>query len=206
VIAGGGATRYGGAPKGLVEVGGRRVLDRVVDALTEATGAPPVLVANAAGAADWRPGLVVQRDVVEGQGALGGILTAVETVKTGETGETVQGVICVAWDMPFVPAGLLRELASLLEGADAVVPESDGPRGLEPLCAAYGPACGPAIRAALARGDQRAIGFHRDIRLVRLERTRVLQYGDPDVVFFNVNTPADLSRAEQLCRVPGSFR
>jgi molybdopterin-guanine dinucleotide biosynthesis protein A len=203
VIAGGGATRYGGAPKGLVEVGGRRVLDRVVEALTEATGSAPLLVANAPHAAQWRPGLEVRGDVLDGQGSLGGILTAVETITTDET---VKGVICVAWDMPFVPAGLLRELASLLDDADAVVPESNGPRGLEPLCAAYGPACGPAIRAALARGDQRAIGFHRDIRLVRLRREHVLQYGDPDVVFFNVNTPDDLSRAEQLCRVPGSSR
>ena len=208
MIAGGGATRYGGAPKGLVEVGGRRLLDRVVDALTEATGSAPRLVANAPEAATWRPGLVVHRDVLEGQGALGGILTAVETVgrSDGQTVATVEGVVCVAWDMPFVPSGLLRELAAMLEHADAALPESDGPRGLEPLCAAYGPACGPAIRAALARGDQRAIGFHRDIRLVRLGRPRVLQYGDPGVVFFNVNTPDDLLRAEQLCRVPGSSR
>jgi molybdopterin-guanine dinucleotide biosynthesis protein A len=209
VIAGGGATRYGGAPKGLVSVGGRRLLDRVVDALIEATGTPPLLVANAPGAETWRPGLIVQPDVLEGQGSLGGILTAVEADgrTDGQTdGQTVSGVLCVAWDMPFVPAGLLKELAALLEGADAAVPESDGPRGLEPLCAAYGPACGPAIRAALARGDQRAIGFHRDIRLARLARARVLQYGDPDILFFNVNTPDDLSRAEQLCRVPGSSR
>lgn len=209
MIAGGGATRYGGAPKGLAEVGGRRVLDRVVDALAEATGALPLLVANAPDAATWRPDLVVQRDVLEGQGSLGGILTAVET--DGRTdrrtdGPADGGIICVAWDMPFVPAGLLRELAGLLDDGDAALPESDGPRGLEPLCAAYGPACGPAIRAALARGDQRAIGFHRDIRLVRLGRARVLQYGGPDVVFFNINTPDDLSRAEQLCRVPGSSR
>ena len=177
-----------------------------MDALTEATGAPPLLVANAPDAATWRPGLEVIRDVVEGQGALGGILTAVETAGQSASPSDRQSVICVAWDMPFVPAGLLKELAGMLDGADAAVPESDGPRGLEPLCAAYGPACGPAIRAALARGDQRAIGFHRDIRLARLGRARVLQYGPPDVLFFNVNTPEDLSQAEQLCRVPGSSR
>ncbi len=184
-----------------------------MDALSEATGAAPFLVANAPDAETWRPGLIVRRDVLEGQGSLGGILTAIETDgrTDGQTdgrtdAKTVNGVLCVAWDMPFVPAGLLKELAGMLEGVDAVVPESDGPRGLEPLCAAYGPACGPAIRAALARGDQRAIGFHRDIRLERLPRARVLQYGDPDILFFNVNTPDDLSRAEQLCRVPGSSR
>mgnify|MGYP003473998239 CR=1 FL=1 len=59
-----------------------------------------------------------------------------------------------------------------------------------------------AIRAAVARGDRRAIGFHPEVRVARLERSRVLQYGDPGVAFFNVNTPSDLARAETLCR-PG---
>ncbi|MBI1723792.1 MAG: NTP transferase domain-containing protein, partial [Gemmatimonadetes bacterium] len=59
VIAGGGATRYAGAPKGLLEVGGRRIIDRVVDALAQATGAPPILIANALDAASWVPGLEV---------------------------------------------------------------------------------------------------------------------------------------------------
>lgn len=195
IIAGGGATRYGGAPKGLLEVGGRRVLDRVADALAQATGAPLILVANDPLAHEWLPGVTVVPDVVPGLGSLGGILTAVETSATG--------VLCVAWDMPFVSSGLLKELASMLADCDAALPESDSRRGVEPLCAAYGPACGPAIRAAAARGDQRAIAFHGDVRVRRLSSERVLQYGDPGVLFFNVNTPEDLTRAELLCRVPG---
>ena len=95
---------------------------------------------------------------------------------------------------------LLAELAAGLAAADVVVPESDSRRGVEPLCAGYGPACGPAIRAALARGDVRAIGFHGAVRVRRLPREAVLQYGDPAVLFFNVNSPDDLARAEALCR------
>lgn len=170
------------------------MLDRVVESLVQATGRPPILVANAAEAATWRADLAVHRDVIPDQGSLGGILTAVEAAGP---------VLCVAWDMPFVSAALLRDLAALLVGADVAIPESDSRRGLEPLCAAYGPACGPAIRAALAGGDQRAIGFHGAVRVARLARERVLQYGDPGVLFFNVNTPDDLVRAELLCRVPG---
>ncbi len=195
MIAGGLATRYGGVPKGLLEVGGRRIVDRVVDALTAALGAPPALIANDPDAAGWLPGLAVHADVVPGIGALGGILTAVEVLGP---------VVCVAWDMPFVPAALLRELAGGLADADAVVPESGSRRGVEPLCAAYGPACGPAIRAALARGDQRAIGFHGDVRAARLGAGVVLKYGGPDVLFFNVNAPEDLERAEALCRAHDS--
>jgi len=197
VVAGGAATRYGGRPKGLLEVGGRRILDRAVESLERATGAPPTIVANAPDAASWRPDLAVVPDVIPGQGSLGGILTAVELLAP---------VVCVAWDMPFVPAGLLAALAARLEGVDAVLPESDSRRGVEPLCAAYGSACGPAIRAALERGDARAVGFHPWVRVARLAREAVLQYGDPDVLFFNVNTADDLARAEHLCRSLDSSR
>lgn len=197
VVAGGRSTRYGGAPKGLLEVGGQRILDRVVEALAAATGSLPALYASAPDAASWRPGLAVHPDVVPDIGALGGILTAVETAGP---------VVCVAWDMPFVPAALLRDLAEGLASADAVIPESGSRRGLEPLCAAYGPACGPAIRAALARGDSRAIGFHGDVRVARLPKDAVLKYGDPDVLFFNINAPLDLQQAEALCRARDSSR
>ena len=37
-------------------------------------------------------------------------------------------------------------------------------------------------------------------------RETVLQYGDPDVLFFNVNTADDLARAERLCRSLDSSR
>jgi len=197
VVAGGAASRYGGRPKGLLEVGGRRILDRVVETLELATGERPTIVANAPDAASWRPDLRVVPDVLPGQGSLGGILTAVELLAP---------VVCLAWDMPFVPAGLLAALAARLDGADAALPESDSRRGVEPLCAAYGSACGPVIRAALERGEARAVGFHGDVRVARLPREDVLQYGDPDVLFFNVNTPDDLERAERLCRSLDSSR
>ena len=190
----------GGAPKGLLEVGGRRILDRVIDTLEQATRTRPVVIANDPDAGNWRPDLRVLGDVEPGLGALGGILTAVETLGP---------VLCVAWDMPFVPAALLRELAGRLADADVAVPESRTARhGVEPLCAAYGPGCGAAIRRALARGDQRAVGFHeeRGFRVARLPAERVLQYGEAEVIFFNVNTPQDLLHAESLCRDPGSSR
>ena len=75
VLAGGGATRFGGRPKGLMEVGGRRILDRVVDTMIAALGAPPLLVANADDAPTWRTDLECVPDVRPGAGSLGGIYT-----------------------------------------------------------------------------------------------------------------------------------
>ena len=194
MLAGGAASRYGGAPKGLLEVGGRRILARVIDAVATVTGSPPVLVANAADAPSWRPDLKTIPDARPGFGSLGGIYTAVTAGS--------KPVLCVAWDMPFVPTELLR---ALVDGAaagtfDAFLPESSGRRGLEPLCAVYGPACRSAIEQRLDQGDLRAISFHADVRVGILSLAQVREFGNPDELFFNVNTPADLARAEALWR------
>jgi molybdopterin-guanine dinucleotide biosynthesis protein A len=194
VLAGGQARRYGGRPKGLLDVGGRRILDRVVDAVTQAVGALPLLIADPAEAAAWRADLTAVVDARPGAGSLGGIYTAV-IAGTGP-------VLCVAWDMPFVtPDFLAALLASAAAGGyDAFLPESDGRRGVEPLCAVYGPACAAPIERRLDAGDLRAVGFHADVRIGRLPLEVVRSFGDPAALFFNVNTPEDLARAESMLR------
>lgn len=190
ILAGGGATRFAGRPKGLESVGGERILDRLVAECERAFGAAPLLVANAPEAQAWRPDLRVVTDTRPGLGSLGGIYTAVL--------EAPAPVVCVAWDMPFVTAELLGALAAGLAEHDAFLPESDGRRGVEPLCAAYGPACGQAIAASAGAGDLRAIGFHSRIRVGVLPLDQVRRLGDPARLFFNVNTADELARAEAL--------
>jgi molybdopterin-guanine dinucleotide biosynthesis protein A len=198
ILAGGGATRFGGKPKGLEVVGGERILDRLVGVMTAALGEPPLLVANAPDASTWRPDLRTVADVRPGLGALGGIYTAVVAAPAP--------VVCVAWDMPFVSDRLVRALAAQLARHDAVLPESGGRRGVEPLCAAYGPACRDAIADSLTTGDLRAIGFHDRIRVGILPLTEVRSLADPDLLFFNVNTADDLAKADQLWRQHASSR
>ena len=192
ILAGGAATRYSGRPKGLERVGGERILDRLVEALRDTTGDAPVLVANAPDADSWAPGLRVVRDRRPDCGSLGGIYTA---VLAGDG-----PVLVVAWDMPFVGADLLAALAAEAGDADVVVPESDGPRGMEPLCAVYGPECAGPIARQLDDEDLRAVGFHGDVRVKRLPLDAVRRFGEPETLFFNINTPADLARAEELWR------
>jgi molybdopterin-guanine dinucleotide biosynthesis protein A len=106
--------------------------------------------------------------------------------------------------MPFVSVPLIRRLADGLARHDAFLPQSDGRRGVEPLCAAYGPACGPAIAASLDAGDLRAIGFHARIGVGILPLAEVARQGDPALLFFNVNTADDLAQADELWRRHGS--
>src|SRR2546427_6729109 len=76
VLAGGAARRYGGRPKGLVELGGRRILDRVVDAVQAVVGGAPPLLANAPGAAPRRPRPPPIPHLRPGGGRPGGVLHA----------------------------------------------------------------------------------------------------------------------------------
>ncbi len=195
VLAGGAASRFGGRPKGLERVGGQRILDYVVSNLRQATGALPLLVANAPDAETWYPGLTVVRDVLPQRGSLGGIYTAVTAAP--------EPVLLVAWDMPFVPVPLLQALMEGLNGYDVFLPESGGKRGLEPLCGVYGPACGPAIAKRLEQEDYRAIGFHDAVRVGTLGLEEVSRHGDPTLLFYNVNTAEELAEAEAMWRQRG---
>ena len=198
ILAGGGATRFAGKPKGLELIGGVRILDRLVAAFTEALGEAPLLIANDPAAVGWVPGLRVVTDIRPGAGAAGGILTAVRVAPAP--------VVVVAWDMPFVSAALIRALADGLGGVDAFLPESGGRRGVEPLCAAYGPAATAAVTASLDRGDLRAVAFHDALKVGILTLERVRQLGDPALLFLNVNTADDLREADRLWQQHESSR
>ena len=187
ILAGGLATRYGGLPKGLELVRGVRILDRVRAAL-EPVADDLLLIANDPRAPEWLPGVRCEADVLRDVGSVAGIHAALSHAG-GPT-------LVVAWDMPFVPTGLLRALRDGGRDADAVVPESDSRRGLEPLCAYYAPACAAAIERRIAVGDRRVIAFYDDVRLSRIPAAEVARFGDPALLFMNVNTPEERVLAE----------
>lgn len=191
LLAGGGSTRYG-SPKALAEVAGRSILDRGLETL-DAVAGPAVIVAN-----DPEPyaaaGREIRPDVRPGTGVLGGILTALEWAE--ELG--CDAAVVLACDMPFVSPGLLRRLARDAGPRGVSLPESDGPRGMEPLCAVYGVECADAITRALDRGERAIISFFSDVEVRRLPLAEVRRFGDPDRLFFNVNRPDERRRAEQL--------
>lgn len=187
ILAGGRATRFGGAPKGLAEVAGRRMIDRVADVLRE-TCDELLLVANAPTASAWLPGVRVAADVIPDAGSLGGIHAALSHAR--------DAVLVVAWDMPFVTAGLLAELRALGEdGADAAAAEGDGPARLEPLCAWYAPSCRPEAERRIRAGDLRASALLDAVRTRLLPLERVRTHGDPARLFLNVNDPRALDDA-----------
>jgi molybdopterin-guanine dinucleotide biosynthesis protein A len=191
ILAGGASTRFG-APKGLELVGGVRIVDRVASALRQATDGL-LCVANDPAATGWLPGVECVPDVLPGGGPLSGVHAALA--------HTGGAVVVVGWDMPFVEASLLSELVrrGAATGADACVPESDSPVGMEPFCAWYAQTCLEPMAAALREGNGGGARFvHALARVAWLSRVECAGFGDVGRIFFNVNTAADLERAQAM--------
>ena len=192
IIAGGLSSRFG-SPKALATVGGLRVVDRVASSLRNALGNDIFAIVNDDDLAH-EIGLPHHRDVIRDAGALGGVHAAL--VHARERGRT--GIIAVGCDMPFIPPALLTRLLGHVTANDVVLPSSPGRRGVEPLCAFYGISCIDAIGKKLADGDARMIGFHELVRVHQLPLDEVEVFGDPAMIFMNLNTEADRAAAERL--------
>jgi len=191
VLAGGENRRYG-AHKALETLGEKRIIDRVIDAVSAAVD-DVALVANDAelyGAI----GLDVRPDLVRGLGVLGGIFTAVSWAAE----RNCRAALVAACDMPFLSPPLLRELTTRAEPDAVTLPASRGPRGFEPLCAVYGVECRKELELALGRGDRAVVSalVNVETRIIPLETVET--YGEPDILFLNVNRPEDRKRAEAL--------
>lgn len=188
VILTGGGSRRMGQPKAWLEVGGRSCIARVRDACVEA-GFAPEFQGALGGVRAAFPDHPVHPDPEPGQGPLAGLAAALSRHPGAP-------LLLLACDMPFVSAGLLRGVVDAVAGADWAAPIAGG--RIHPLCAAYGPAVlGPA-RAFLQAGRRDMQALLADPELRGHVVPPMPEWGDPDVLLLNVNTPADLVRARGL--------
>ena len=187
VQAGGKSSRMGGAPKALVELGGRRLIERVVAIVREV--ADDVLVVTNTPDLYRFLGLPMVPDVFVDHGSLGGIYSGLAAAP-GDVAFTV------ACDMPFLRADVARLVIARAGQADVVVPRAADQ--LQTLHAAYGKACLPHMEARLRAGRLKIVGFFDDVRVLEVPEAEVARHADPSIVFMNVNTPEELERARAL--------
>jgi molybdopterin-guanine dinucleotide biosynthesis protein A len=135
-------------------------------------------------------------DEIAGAGPLGGITAALAWAEE----EGRPGAVCVACDLPLIAPGLLRYLArhGASSGARALVPAGGGRWGVEPLCAYYSTAALPAVRRRALRGELQLGPLLQELGAPVVPAATVRRWGDPAVLFLNVNTPDDRRRAERL--------
>lgn len=221
-LAGGGSRRMG-RPKAFLEVGGRGLLDRVLEAgrwacseLVLVVGTDPGPFAEALRRSGWAPaeggpetrfrredaGLRLLRDRRPGLGPVAGL----------EVGLRAAGrplCFAAACDLPFLDGAVVSALLERLDGsgaagpgaARATVPVAGGRR--QPLAAAYTVGCAAAARRCVEAGT-----LSMDDFLARLDEVREVPAAelalasagpgtDPERVFLNVNRPEDLRTARR---------
>ena len=192
VLAGGLGRRMGGGDKPMREIGGRTILDHVIERL-EPQCDGLLLNANGDPARFARFGLPVVADTIEGYpGPLAGILAAVEWTAANRPG--VEWVASAAGDCPFLPRDLVARLqqARLAEDADLAVAASAGQA--HPVIGLWKVALRDELRHALVEEDLRKI----DRWTARYRLATVTWPAEPVDPFFNANTVDDLAEAERL--------
>ena len=192
ILAGGLARRMGGGDKCLKRVGGRSILDHVVERLTPQVG-PIVLNANGDPARFAAQRLAVAADVVPGfAGPLAGVLTGM--VWAAAHAPDMPWIVTVAGDAPFVPHDLVARLTAAVEAEHAEM-ACVASRGRDnPVTGIWPVRLAAELRRAIV--DER---IHKvDLWTARYSLARAEFPDAPFDPLFNVNTPDDLQMAEIL--------
>lgn len=182
VLCGGGSTRMG-RDKALLEVEGVPLFRLVAERLAEV--AWPVFLAPGTPGRLGEVGYPNLADAEPDSGPLGGMVAALRA-------SPHQLMAVVAVDMPFVSSAVIRLLASLAEGFDAVVPVT--PEGPQPLHAVFARRALPALEQALVGGTRSVQGALQCLTVRKVQPHEWLA-ADPTGRFaFNLNRPEDMAK------------
>jgi molybdopterin-guanine dinucleotide biosynthesis protein A len=179
ILAGGQASRMGGADKGLLEWRGRPLVTHALERLRPQVGS---VIINANRNLDryHALGAPVVPDEDGGlepfPGPLAGWLAGLRECRTA-------WLACVPCDAPLLPLGLVQHLADALAGSRAAVAFVHD--RIEPMFCLLHVDLTVDLEHALQQGERRAAYWLRGIGAAPAE------FLDP-VAFANVNTPADL--------------
>lgn len=190
ILAGGKSSRMG-RDKASIVIGGRSMLQWVIDAASEVAGTVVVVTARwqALPSMEARGRLVLVTDEREDAGPLAGMVTGLGVVEAPVA-------LLLSCDQPFVQPALLTMLAAQAMEAAAAIPMVG--RELQPLCSAVRRDALDTLRAMLERGVW-AAGAIADLDGARqVERREWSRVDSEGLSFVGVNTPEELVRAEAI--------
>ncbi len=194
ILVGGKGRRMGYVEKALLEICGVRIIDRL---LKEFRDDNVVIVCRDE---KQRKLFEVETvvDSVKDFGALAGIHAALKYF--GER------TLVLACDMPFAKRKVAEKLFSEAENinANVLMPYWKDGR-FEPLFSIYSPEIIPEIEKSFSLGEKKILKpvfRSSEVYLYSVECLRKLD--EKLISFFNVNTPQELRRAEELCSSTGS--
>jgi molybdopterin-guanine dinucleotide biosynthesis protein A len=189
ILAGGKSSRLG-QNKALQTIGGKSLIQWVVDRLS--TLSTEIVIATARGEAIPCSSIVrikTVADTYHGKGPLAGIYS-------GLIASSSSRAIVVGCDSPFLSVNLLEYMIQTSATFDVVVPRMK--EKVEPLCAVYSKNCVAPIRELLKQNELKIIELFPMVRVRYIEEDEIDRFDPEHLSFFNINSQTDLDRARRL--------
>jgi molybdopterin-guanine dinucleotide biosynthesis protein A len=194
ILAGGLARRMGGGDKARIRIGNAAILERVVERLTPQCGRI-IINANGDPARFADTGLTVVADSIpDFAGPLAGILAGLDWTAANVPG--CEWLASVPGDCPFVPRDLVTRLHEARTAAGVPLACARSGEWRHPVAGLWPVSLREDLRRAISDEGLRKIEVWSErhgIALANWADTPV----DP---FFNVNTPDDAARAEEIAK------
>ncbi|MGA9604215.1 MAG: molybdenum cofactor guanylyltransferase MobA [Methyloceanibacter sp.] len=197
ILAGGRASRMGGADKTLLPLAGKPLLTHAIARLAPQVSTM-VISANGDLSRLTPFGLPVIADsLAEYSGPLAGLLAGLEW--HAEHRPDIRRVASVPTDTPFFPLDLVaRFLAEPMQQARPLVARSES--GVHPVIGLWPVEIAPDLREALKQG-MRKVGAWAELQsAVEVSFPQSEINGKAVDPFFNINRPEDLAKAEALLK------
>ncbi len=185
ILCGGKGSRMGHKNKGLLELGGKPLIQRTIERLPETV--TEILVSANADVDSYRNlGYTVIVDELSDCGPLAGILACSKKAK----GETLYATAC---DTPFVTASTVSKLCQVIEsGTSNLAMASDG-SGIHHLCFASNKEIAPSIEGYLTQGNRSVKGWQA------LHQPTILSItSEKSQEFLNINSEHELRSAQKI--------
>jgi len=175
-----------GRDKRFIESGGKSFLEISVKRLSSV--ADEVIVVTAGAGRLELEGVKFVADMEAGLGPMMGIYTGLMAMSS-------ERAVVNPVDTPHITDELLRRMIECSEDFDIVMPERGG--RLEPLVAVYSRNVLPVMRGLLKGGERAAphvmASPEYGLRVNILSEKELSDFGDPDLLFKNYNSPGDFN-------------
>jgi len=181
-------TRFNGQNKAFIQVGQKRILDRLYDVFSDLFDDIILVTNHPLQFLDWD--LTIVTDLFSTRSSLTGIHAGLFYTKN-------PFAFFSACDTPFLKKELVITLIEQIENnTDIIMPQTAA--GFEPLCSIYSKRCLKQAEQHLKENKLKIQRVFRGHRIKYIPESVLLQK-DPDLIsFFNINTPQDLIRAEEM--------
>lgn len=182
ILAGGKSSRFG-SNKALAKFNGTRLIERVTGILGTIF-TKLIIITNSPLEYSYLK-IPLYQDLIKGLGPIGGIYTGLDSI------DNDWAFFC-ACDMPFINENLIRYIAEVKNGYDAVVPKVDWK--MEPLHALYSKRCLPFIKKLIHEEEYQTVKSFKNINVNFVEEDEIKRFDPLLKAFLNVNKQDELEK------------